>query len=395
MRILCVNDGVGDAGGVQRYLTAVSGALRARGHDVALLHLDALRRADESPVGPDAAHFCVTQLGEEAALAAAARWRPTVVFSHNMRALSVEQRLVERWPVAKMMHGYFGTCIGGQKMHGFPGRVACGRRFGPACVVLYLPRHCGQWSVTKLAEQYGWTRAQHALFPRYAAMLVASDHMRDEYARNGMTASRIVVNPLFAAEVPPHPAPAPSEFRVVFLGRMTALKGGDVLIRAVARANAQVRAPIALTMAGDGPSREAWQALSASLGVSAAFPGWVDAGERQALYAAASVVAVPSLWPEPFGLTGLEGGAYGAPALAFDVGGIRAWLRDGVNGWLVPAGHGERGLADRLVAIQGQPAELQTMRTGARRVAEELSLDRHVAGVERVLADAGARGAAA
>lgn len=394
MRILFVNDGVGDAGGVQSYLTAVAGALRARGHEVALLHLDALRRVAESPVGPDAAHFCVAKLGEAAALTAAAQWGPTVVFSHNMRALSVEQRLVDRWPVAKMMHGYFGTCIGGQKMHGFPGRVACGRKFGPACLALYLPRHCGQWSVAKLAEQYAWTRAQHALFGRYATMLVASHHMRDEYARNGMAAARIVVNPLFAAEMPLRPAPAPADFRVLFMGRMTALKGGDVLIRAVARASVQLHAPIAVTMAGDGPSRRAWQALSASLGVSATFPGWVDAAQRQSLYATASVVAVPSLWPEPFGLTGLEGGAFGAPALAFDVGGIRAWLRDGVNGWLVPARDGERGLAHRIVTIHRQPTGLQAMRDGARRVAEELSLNRHATDVERVLAGAGAHGSA-
>ena len=48
MRILFANDGIGDAGGVQTYLAAVMPALAARGHSVALLHLDPLRGARET-----------------------------------------------------------------------------------------------------------------------------------------------------------------------------------------------------------------------------------------------------------------------------------------------------------------------------------------------------------
>ncbi|MDE3217287.1 MAG: hypothetical protein KGO03_12835, partial [Gemmatimonadota bacterium] len=91
MRILFVNDGVGDAGGVQRYLEAVAGAMRRRGHAIALLHLDRLRAPDDSPVGAEAAHFCIAELGTERAVAAAVSWRPTVVFSHNMRALDADR----------------------------------------------------------------------------------------------------------------------------------------------------------------------------------------------------------------------------------------------------------------------------------------------------------------
>ena len=51
---------------------------------------------------------------------------PTGVFPvvHAYRAL------VARWPVVKFMHGYAGTCIGGQKRHGFPTARPCDRRFG-------------------------------------------------------------------------------------------------------------------------------------------------------------------------------------------------------------------------------------------------------------------------
>ncbi|HUX33651.1 MAG TPA: glycosyltransferase family 4 protein [Gemmatimonadaceae bacterium] len=388
MRILFVNDGVGDAGGVQRYLEAVAAALATRGHELALLHLDPLRVPSDSPVGGSFSHFCVDQLGVEGAVAAARQWQPAVAFSHNMRVLDVEQRLLDCMPVVKMMHGYFGTCVGGQKMHAFPRAAACDRQLGPACLALYLPRHCGQYSVGKMFAQYDWAQRQRALLERYAAVVVASDHMRHEYVRHGVRADRATVNVLFPAEAPGAPAPMPDRFRALFLGRMTTLKGGDVLVRAVALASEQVGAPIALTMAGDGPRRAAWESLSTSLGVAATFPGWVDDRQRAALYDAASVVVVPSVWPEPFGLTGLEGGAYGAAAVAFDVGGIAAWLRDGENGWLVDARTGARGLAAALAQAYTDGAMLASRRTGARRIAGELSLARHVGVLESVLSGA-------
>ncbi len=385
MRILIVNDGVGDVGGVQRYLEAVSAALRARGHDLALLHLDRLRRAEDSPVGTDARHFCIMDLGAEGAVSAALAWPPDVVFSHNMRALDVERRLCGRAPVVKLMHGYFGTCISGQKMHAFPRQVACDRRFGAGCAALYLPRHCGQWSVRALTAQYGWVREQRVVWRGYRHVVVASEHMRREFERNGVPGDRLTVNPLFAADLPAEPAPPPSEFRVLFLGRMTSLKGGDRLIHAVHVAADRSGSAIRLTMAGDGPARGAWEALSAQLGVNAEFPGWVDDAGRDALCREASLIAVPSVWPEPFGLTGLEAGAYGVPAVAFDVGGIATWLHEGENGWLVEARTGAPGLARALLDAQSDPARLAERRVGARRMAERLSLARHVSALEGLL----------
>ncbi|HEX8715641.1 MAG TPA: glycosyltransferase family 4 protein [Gemmatimonadaceae bacterium] len=388
MRILLVNDGVGDAGGVQTYLSAVARRLRGRGHELALLHLDRLRAQADSPAGATAPHFCVDDAGVSGAVRAAAAWRPDVAFSNNMRALSVDARLMQHMPVVKMVHGYVGTCIGGFKMHAFPRPVACDRKFGMACVALYLPRHCCQWSVRALATQYRWARAQHALLTRYAAIVAPSEHMEREYVRHGVPASRVVANPLFAAEMPVRPAPLPGDFRVLFIGRMTSLKGGDVLIRAAAQAAAELGVDIPLTLAGDGPAREDWQALAESLGVRAEFPGWVSGVRRVELFRAASVVAVPSVWPEPFGLTGLEAGAYGAAAIGFNVGGIASWLHDGENGWLVNANEGAGGLARALVEARAHDATLRALRVGARRVAERLSLSRHADVLERVLAAA-------
>ena len=66
------------------------------------------------------------------------------------------------------------------------------------------------------------------------------------------------------------------------------------------------------------------------------FKGFIPQAELQDFYREASAVLVPSVWPEPMGLVGLEAMRNGLPVVAFDAGGIRDWLRDGENGFLVP-----------------------------------------------------------
>lgn len=390
MRILFANDGVGDAGGVQSYLAAVVPALVARGHAVALLHLDPVRADRPSPAPADAPHFGMAGRMDEA-IAEAVAWAPDVAFVHNMRPLEVDGDLIDAGlPVVKMMHGYFGTCVSGLKSHAWPRPVPCARPLGAGCLAVYATRKCGRMRPGAVLEGWRWANDQNDLLDEYAALVTASRHMRDEFVRNGAPADRVHAIPLFPT-LSGDPAEPPADFRVLFLGRMTAIKGGDVLIRAVADASDALGEPLSLTMAGDGPQRAAWERLAARLGVDATFTGWVDDGARAELFRRASVLAVPSVWPEPFGLVGLEAGVFGVPAIAFDVGGIDDWLTDGVNGWLVPGDPPSvDGMAAALARAARAPDALAAMRTGAREVAERMSLDRHVDAVERVLASAAA-----
>jgi glycosyltransferase involved in cell wall biosynthesis len=389
MRILVANDGFGDAGGVQRYLDACVGELVARGHDLAILHRDPVGHPSRvSDAIASLPQFSVAAAGLDGAIAASAGWTPDVCFSHNMNVLAVDRRLAAIAPVVKFMHGYFGTCASGLKRLVVGGPRPCDRRFGPVCAALFLPCRCGQMSTKALISTYRWTEEQRDLFGAYTAIVVASDHMRREYTRNGVDASVLHVNPLFptcapVAE-PAAPAAAPS---VVFLARMTTLKGGDVLIRAVARASRRLRGPIALTMVGDGPARPSWEALARDLRVDCGFTGWQDALNRFDAVRRADLVAVPSVWPEPFGLSGLEAAAFGVPAIAFDVGGIREWLRPGVNGILVDARPPRASaFGDALADAFADRGALAAMRPRALAVARDMSLARHVDRLERVLA---------
>jgi glycosyltransferase involved in cell wall biosynthesis len=334
MRILIAHEAAAGAGGVESYLAALMPALVAQGHELTFLH--AISRTASAPTRLDHGNWrsaSVADDGIDRVMAQIRDWRPDVCFSHNMGPLDVEARLLEMVPVVKMMHGYFGTCISGQKSHMFPAAQPCERRFGAPCLGLFLPRRCGQLRPARMASQFGWALRQRALFPRYRAIVVASKHMAEEYRRHTGHEDRILVAPMFATESEPAVARAlPSKPSLLYMGRMTSLKGGDVLVRAAAIANRTLRTPLTLVMAGDGPEQERWQRIARESGVDARFPGWVTGPERTARLRDASVLAVPSLWPEPFGLVGLEAAVHGVPAVAFNVGGIAEWLRDGENG---------------------------------------------------------------
>jgi len=91
---------------------------------------------------------------------------------------------------------------------------------------------------------------------------------------------------------------------------------------------------------------------------------------------------MPSLWPEPFGLVGIEGFACGRPAVASATGGVGDWLQDGVGGLSVPPADPGR-LAGALSEMLSDTARQRSMgEAGRRLVAERFSADRHV---ERLL----------
>ena len=395
MRILIASIGREMAGGVETYLRDLLPLLAVRGHDLALLCERQARvgaaRIDDRLDG--VAGWCVESEGP-AALTEAARWRPDVVYAQGLEDPALEEALLDEFPVVLFAHNYHGTCVSGTKRHALPSARPCGRRLGPGCLLRYYPCRCGGLNPRTLWGLYRVQRRRRALLPRYRAVATASRHMQEEYRRHGVPDGRLRLLPLFPpgagpdAEPPPPRAYAPGSpaDRVLMVSRLTDLKGGIILIEAMRRARAALGRTLTLTVAGEGPERGVMEAAAGRAGLRASFPGWVGSARRTELMCEADLLAVPSVWPEPFGLVGLEAACVGLPAAAFDVGGVRDWLRPGVSGELAPGDPPTAdGLARAIVRALADPARLNRLRVGAWEVAREFGPGRHVEELERIL----------
>jgi len=121
---------------------------------------------------------------------------------------------------------------------------------------------------------------------------------------------------------------------VLSVARLAPEKGIDTLCRAVGAAE---RPGLRLLLAGGGPDRGALEALAASLGIEASFLGVLAWESLAETYVAADVFCLLSRH-EPWGVVVNEAAACGLPlVLSERVGAAHDLLRDGENGFLVPA----------------------------------------------------------
>lgn len=133
---------------------------------------------------------------------------------------------------------------------------------------------------------------------------------------------------------------------VLFVGRLVSDKGCSLLIRAL-KSLADTGINLSTTIVGDGPARTDLQNLvvSAGLGAHVSFVGPKRGEQLAHLMNSHRVLAVPSIWPEPFGIVALEGIASGCVVIGSQEGGLKDAI--GPCGIAIPNGEWQP-LADGL-----------------------------------------------
>jgi len=115
----------------------------------------------------------------------------------------------------------------------------------------------------------------------------------------------------------------PDEKLVLYLGRLSPMKGADLLVEAVPEILKQ-GLKARFIIAGEGVLREKLEARARELGVvgQILFAGHLAGKVLGAAYRAADLVVLPSRY-EPFGMVALEAMSCGTPVAAADTGGLK------------------------------------------------------------------------
>ncbi len=276
---------------------------------------------------------------------------------HQVDDPDVVRALRRSAPVLVSAHGYT-ACTSG--VYYFRPGQECTRAHGPGCVVNLVARGCAHTTKPQsLPSGYRRTTRELAALEQADLLIAYSSSVDRHLANNGLARRRVI--PLFSTMSPRLGSGHEDRRRVVFAGRLASSKGTDVLLRAARDVEGE------FVICGDGWQLPALERLARRLGIDhrVSFRGWLGAEELARELAEASVVAVPSLWPEPFGLVGIEAFAAGRPVVASATGGISDWLEDGLSGLLVPPGDAP-ALSRALDALLSDPLRQRTMGAAGR-----------------------------
>ena len=366
MKVLFLNHYAGVFGGVESYVRRAAAGLSERGVECVLGRIEDRGDNVDRYLEPFASAF---KRSDEAGLAAEAeRLAPDVIFLHKLMSIRDFLPLLGKVRIIRYIHDHDLTCPRRHKYYAWNGR-ACGRAAGCLCWLDagFIERRGRGIGFKSPAAFFGELEANR----RLDLLLAGSRAMRDELVMNGFDPARVAILPpstppaaasaaaMSAAPAPTATAAAPRSVAarsILYVGQLIRGKGVDLLLEAAALLIKE-KPELRFVIAGSGNAGQSLRRKADELGIGGAvrFAGQVGDAELDAFYADAALLAVPSRWPEPFGMVGLEAMRRGLPVVGFAVGGIPDWLEDGVTGILAEPGD-PRSLADAMARLVDDPA---------------------------------------
>ncbi len=176
-------------------------------------------------------------------------------------------------------------------------------------------------------------------------------------------------------------------YNLLFVGRLEKIKGAESLIKAVSLI-IKVFPQTTLTIIGEGGYKADLLKFTTELQLTdhVRFIGWVDNEKLDPYYEDANIVVVPSICPDNFPTVCTEAISRGRPVIGTNMGGIPEIIDDGINGYIVePDSPGQ--IAEKVIQLFQDERLLKELGRNARKKAEELSIEKHIAGLEKIYAE--------
>lgn len=383
MRILMVNETFEFAGGAEQYLVDICIGLAKLGHKVGVVYGKRTQNSKlKVPCLPAGRQNCnlkpktffVENLDGGKILEVVETFNPDVINLQNVFDPRLYEALVRVKPTLRFVHDHKTYCPGTAKLW-FNSNKICPLPVSGRCAFYAYREHCASRYPLKLALEILKRPPLLAALNKLDCVLCNSRYVKNQLVLNGVARDKVVVNPLFPGGCL-HPTGEGESPEILFVGRIFVEKGVEYLLRACA----QIPAPWALKIVGEGWDLERVKKISCELGIASKveFLGWQPREKLGEYYAHCRLLVIPSVWPEPFGMIGLEALSFGKPVVAFNVGGIPDWLKDQEAGFLVKrADIDELALKIKLLLKDKALAE-RLGAAGRKLVLKKFNLERHL-----------------
>ena len=171
------------------------------------------------------------------------------------------------------------------------------------------------------------------------------------------------------------------KYKIVFVGRVTKVKGVDILINAIKYLKDK-NYNIKLTIVGDGEEKENLEKLTKELDLSkeVIFVGiqknvinWLDESD---------IFIYPSVWQEAFGISVVEAMARGCIPVVSNHGGLTEIVDDGTNGYVVQKLDSENLAKTIEECINAEITGKGIDKIEIRKKAEQFSIDKTIERLE-------------
>ena len=338
MKIFLVNDKFFQEGGTEVYLRQIASRLKKIGHKPIIIYGEGPTSEQVSKEGFTS--YQIAGLEEEfprdrQALLERIREvinleNPDVIQLNNIPNAYVVNEFHSLVPTLRHIHDHRVYCPGFSKTW-YRSNEICPIPFSYQCLVNAYREHCATNKPVKLLKKYQAKFYELEVNQKLPRIILASKFMSTQLEINNFDLNKVVILP-HLVEIPKVVAAPKNKRQLLFVGRVTMEKGVQYAIEAMKYVDGL------LTIVGTGPQMEEYQLLAKKLKVArkVRFVGEIPRKQVSQYYRETDVVVFPSIWPEPHGKSGPEAFAYGRPVVGFDSGGVREWLKDGFNGYLVP-----------------------------------------------------------
>ena len=384
MKLLYVHERFGSLAGAEANAHITATELGRRGHSIGILHGPSTGKGEpawqstfpfRAPLGTDDNAAVVRQ--------AIADFQPDAIYVHKMADLAVIEALVSSGkPLLRMVHDHDIYCMRSYKYNYFTRKI-CTRAASPYCIFPCLAsvvKNSGGGFPLKWVS-YSEKKREIALNQHFDRMVVVTTYMRDELLNNGFDPQRIEIHAPVPRMGDPNLRSTFSDRNlIIYAGQIIRGKGVDVLLEALAK----VKTKFECVILGDGNHKAFCEELTKKLGLAdrVTFKGFIPQEELKGYYRECSVVALSSLWPEPIATIGLEVMRYALPIVAFDAGGIKDWLLDGQNGYLVRWMDRDAYAARIDELLNNKPLAKQLGEAGLKLVSERYDFDGYIGDLE-------------